>query len=387
MGLTGGPGHVWHTTNAGTTWTDWTAFGGTAPLPDSPVNAVLVDPSTHIVYVGTDVGVFQSPTSAPAWTELGPIPSGAQTGFLPNVAVTALALFNSGSQKLLRASTYGRGVWQFDLITAPDFQILVPNPTLTAFSGTTPTFSGTVTSVNGYNNSVTLSCTAGSTSPPSPCTPKPASFIPSSPGTAFSLTTGSVIGDYSFNVQAAGSDTNNITHVAALTLSVVNFGLTAASPTRVTEPRGAISSPVSFQVTAQGSFNQDVTLTCGFSPSISGATCAFTPSATVKPTSTTLVDVTVTVPAGTAVGNYAVTVQADTSGAPAPLTTSFTLAVTLNPDFVFSEPSPFPNVKLGSTGTSGPITISSQDGFTGTVNLSCSDTFGANSCSVSPPSF
>ena len=62
------------------------------------------------------------------------------------------------------------------------------------------------------------------------------------------------------------------------------------------------------------------------------------------------------------------------------------MAVTTNPDFILSEPSPFPNVKQGSTGTSGPITISSQDGFSGTVTLSCPATFGANTCSVSPTS-
>ena len=352
------------------------------------MNAVVVDPTAHIVYVGTDVGVFQSPTSSAAWTELGPMSSSQQSGFLPNVAVTALALFNSGGQKLLRASTYGRGVWQFNLIATPDFQIAVSNTPLTAFPGTTPTFNGTVAAVNGYNNSVTLSCIAGSTSPPSPCAPTPPSFTPASAGTAFSITTGAAIGDYSFNLQAVGSDPSNTTHVAALTLHVVNLGLTTPSPTSVTEPRGATSPPVSFQVTAQGSFSQSVTLSCSFSPSISGASCAFTPGAVVNPTSASPASMTatVTVPATTAPGNYAVTLQATTSGAPAPLTTLFTMTVTTNPDFILGESSPFPNVKEGSTGTSGPITISSQDSFSGTVNLTCGTTFGADSCSISPSS-
>ncbi len=381
-----GPGHVWQTTNAGTNWTDFTGTGSNA-LPDSPVNAVVVDPTTHIVYVGTDVGVFQSPTSAAAWTELGPISSTQQNGFLPNVAVTALALFDSGGQKLLRASTYGRGVWQFNLIAAPDFQIAVSNTPLTAFSGTTPTFNGTVTAVNGYNSSVTFSCTAGSTSPPSPCTP-PSSFTPASAGTAFSLTAGATIGDYSFNLQAVGSDPNNTTHVAALTLHVVDLAMTTPSPTSVTEPRGATSPPVSFQIMAQGSFDQSVTLSCSFSPSISGASCAFTPGAVVNPTSASPASMTATVtaPAGTAPGSYAVTLQATTPGAPAPLSGSFTMTVTTNPDFILSEPSPFPNVKEGSTGTNGPITISSQDGFSATVSLTCANTFGANSCGISPSS-
>src|SRR6202035_607035 len=273
-------------------------------------------------------GVFQSPTSAAAWTELGPISSSQQNGFLPNVAVTALALFNSGGEKLLRASTYGRGVWQFNLIAAPDFQIAVSNTPLTAFTGTTPTFNGTLTAVNGYNSSVTLSCTAGSTSPPSPCTP-PSSFTPASAGTAFSLTTGTAIGDYSFNLQAVGSDPGNTTHVAALTLHVVDLAMTTPSPTTVTEPRGAASPAVSFQITAQGSFDQSVTLSCSFSPSTSGASCAFTPGAVVNPTSASPASMTatVTVPAGTAPGNKHVTLQATTSGAPSPLTTSFTMTV------------------------------------------------------------
>ncbi|MGA8622306.1 MAG: hypothetical protein WB660_27775 [Candidatus Sulfotelmatobacter sp.] len=104
MGFSGGPGHIWRTTNAGVSWIDWTDASGSAPLPDSPVNSVVVDPVEHIVYVGSDVGVFQSSTSSAVWTEVG-----VSGGFLPNVAVTALALFNSDCQRLLRASTYGRG--------------------------------------------------------------------------------------------------------------------------------------------------------------------------------------------------------------------------------------------------------------------------------------
>ncbi len=303
MGFTGGPGHVWQTTNAGNTWTDWTDFGGTEPLPDSPANAVVVDPSAHMVYVGTDVGVFQSSTFAPAWTELGPTSSSQQNGFLPNVAVTALAIFNSGGQKLLRASTYGRGVWQFNLVSTPDFQIAVSNTPLTVFPGTTATFNGTVSALNGYNNSVALSCTAGSSPPPTPCAPMPVSVTATSVGAAFLVTPGTgTIGDYNFNVQGIGSDPNNTTHVAAVTLSVVNFGLTKPSPATLNEPPGAASPPISFQATAQGSFNQSVSLSCGFSPSISGANCVFTPGAVVNPTSVSPVNMTATVivPVGTA---------------------------------------------------------------------------------------
>ena len=350
---------------------------------------MAVDPTTHIVYVGTDVGVFQSPTSVPAWTEVGPASdsAGGSSGFLPSVAVTALAIFNSGGQKLLRASTYGRGVWQFSLILAPDFQIAVSNTPITAFAGTTPTFNGTVTAVDGYSNSVTLSCTAGGTSSPSPCTPNPATLTPAATGTAFSLTTGSAIGDYNFNVQAAGSDLNHTTHVAAVNLSVVNFGLTTPSPGTVIEPPGAASSPVSFQATAQGSFNQSVTLSCSFSPSIAGATCGFTPGTVVNPTSTSPVNMTATatVPAGTAAGNYTVTLQATTPGAPAPMTASFTLAVTASQDFTLNSSTPAQTVAAGQTTSPYNLTIApAGSAFSGVVTLSCSGIPSGAQCNFTP---
>ncbi len=57
-----------------------------------------------------------------------------------------------------------------------------------------------------------------------------------------------------------------------------------------------------------------------------------------------------------------------------------------NPNFNFTEPSAFPEVLAGSTGTTGSITVSSQNGFTGTVTLSCPSTYGSGSCSISPSS-
>jgi len=390
MGFTGGPGHVWQTTNAGASWIDFSGTGANA-IPDSPVNAVLVDPSAHIVYLGTDVGVFESPTSSAAWVEVGPVPDplGGSSGFLPDVAVTALALYNSGGQQLLRAATYGRGIWQFNLLAVPDFEIAVSDTPLTVFAGYSATFDGTLTSQNLYSNLVALGCIAGASDPPVPCTPNPLSLTPTPTGAAFLVTAGAGgVADYDFNVQGIGSDPNNSTHSVALTLHVVNLLLSAPLPSTVTVPRGTTSPPVSFVVTAEGTFTQSVTMSCSFVPAIAGATCTFTPSAIIDPTSSSPANMTATVmiPAGTAAGDYTITIQAVTAGAPANLTTSFSLQVTTNPNFVFSEPTPFPNVKVGSTGTTGSITISAQDGFTGTVALSCAPTFGAESCSINPTS-
>ena len=188
MGFTGGPGHVWKSTNFGAAWIDYTAN-----LPDSPVNAVVVYPALSQVYVATDVGVFSSSTAATNWTEVGPISSVSSSGFLPNVAVTALGVFNSGGQQLLRASTYGRGVWQFNLAATPDFQISLTNSPQTISLGGNATFQGSISALNGYSGTVTVSCAAGATVAPSPCTP-PAS--PVTPGNNFAVTAGGAAGDY-----------------------------------------------------------------------------------------------------------------------------------------------------------------------------------------------
>jgi hypothetical protein len=388
MGFTGGPGHVWQTTNAGANWADFTGSGVDA-LPDSPTNAVSVDPAAHIVYVGTDVGVFESSTLSPSWTEVGPIPNsaGGTFGFLPDVAVTALALFDSGGQKLLRASTYGRGVWQFNLLATPNFQIAVSNTPLTVFPGANAIFNGTVTALNGYNNPVGLACTSGTSSPPTPCTPTPSSLTPTPQGAQFTVAVGdSTVGTYNFNIQGIGTDPNGTTNTAAVTLQVVSLSVSTPSPSSITEPRGDVSPSVSFQVSTQGNFDSSVTLGCTFSPAITGASCAFSPGSEIQPTSSSPVNasVTVTVPATTATGSYTVTIAANASGLP-PVSQTFTMIVTTNPDFILAEPTPFPNVNAGSTGTSGPTTVSSQDGFSSAVSLSCLQTLGANSCSIAPP--
>ena len=199
---------------------------------------------------------------------------------------------------------------------------------LTIFPGSIASFNGTVTSINGYDNSVELSCTAGTTSPPSPCIPTPGIVTPNSAGVAFSVNAGgSSLGEYNFNVQGLGTDPNNTTQVAALTLNVVDFSMTTPSPGTVIEPRGATSPAVSFQIAAQGPFNQSVTLSCNVGQLVFGSTCGFTPSATFNLTSTVPVNATanVTMPAGTPVSppNYTITIEANTAGAPTPLTSTF----------------------------------------------------------------
>jgi len=372
--------HVWKTTSAGVTWSDFSGMG----LPDSPANAVVIDPGTTtsngMVYLATDVGVFSSSTGGAVWTEVGPAPGSGSAGYLPNVPVTALRIFNSGGNKRLRASTYGRGIWDFNLVVVPDFQIAVSNSTQTIFPTQSAIYNGSLTALNGYNSSVALSCTG---TKPASCVPNPAGLTPTTSGAAFTVTAAGVPGDYAFNAHAVGSDPNVTTHDAALTLHVVDFALTAPSPGSVSVNRPDASPPVSFSVTAAGSFSSTVTLSCSGLPS--GAACNFSPSASVNPTSSSPVAVTLTISTSntTPTGSSTVTISAGAAGAPAPKTQALSLTVTALPDYVLAITPPTPvtaNQTVQFTGT-----LTSINSYASPVNLSCSGN-APSTCIISPSS-
>jgi len=304
--------HIWKTTNGGVSWIDFTAN-----LPDAPVNAVLIDPgatsTTGTVYAGTDVGVFSSSTGSASWMETGPAPGPSAQGFLPNVAVTSLGMFNTPTTKILRASTYGRGIWQFPLITIPDFVLHVSNTPLTIFGGESGVFSGTAFALNGYDSLVSLSCASGTGAMPPTCVLAPSTLTPSSSGTSFTVTASGLDGDYSFNLH--GADSQKLIHDVSLTLHVVDFALTPPSPASLTVAPSS-SASASFQVTAAGAFAAAVSLSCTGLPA--GATCNFQPSSTINPTSKNPIKVTLSIAAAldATPGNFPITIAGATPGGP-----------------------------------------------------------------------
>jgi hypothetical protein len=361
--------HVWQTTNGGSSWTDFTAN-----LPDAPANAVLVDsgsvPTNGTLYVATDIGVFSSSTAAPNWTEVGPAPNSGQAGYLPNVAVSALRMFiDSAGSKWLRASTYGRGVWQFLLTIFPDFSLSVSNTPMTVFASQQPAlFNGTILALDAYSSFVTLSCTAGSTAPPPTCSVTPGSVMPTAAGAPFTVTASGPPQNYAFYVHAIGTDPDRITHDSPVTLDVVDFALTAPSPANITVGPSSVSGPVSFQVTAQGSFNDAVGLSCGNLPS--GATCNFLPSSSVNPTSSSRVAVTMTVStsAGATPGTVPITINGSVTNGPTK-TQSLSLTITLDYSLGISNPSLQADVNAAPVFYNGALT--SLNGYSSPVNLSC----------------
>jgi len=372
--------HVFKTTNAGQTWN---AFDGTAPsnLEDAPANSLLVDPQAGVLYVGTDVGVFVSSTNAPSWSEVGPEEGQGGSGFLPNVPVTTLRLFNSGGKKLLRASTYGRGIWQYDLQapTTPDYSIAISDSPQTIFPGQSATFHGTLTALNGYAGAVNLSCTAGTTGPPATCTPSPASQTPTGTGAAFTVSASGIVQDYFFNVNGVGTDAGSTTHDAAVTLQVVDIG--APSPASVSVQQGNASQGITFLVSGGAAFSGTVTLSCPTGIP-AGVTCNFAPSASVSALPET-VTLTFTASPSAALGTAAITISANASGDPTAKTQSVSLTVTAPAaDYTLAISNSPQSATVNSAATFNG-TLQARNGYASAVNLSC----GAEmppTCTVSP---
>lgn len=97
---------VYASTDGGATWTN---YSGT--LPNLPFNTIVYhnNGGADALYAGADVGVYYRDNTMSDW-EL------YQTG-LPNVPISELEIHeNSGK---LRAGTFGRGLWQTDLVPPP----------------------------------------------------------------------------------------------------------------------------------------------------------------------------------------------------------------------------------------------------------------------------
>jgi photosystem II stability/assembly factor-like uncharacterized protein len=92
---------VYLSTTGGTTWT---SISG--DLPNLPANCIAIDTTTPgALFVGTDIGVYYTDSAQTGWTLYGTA--------LPNVIVNDLHV-NYGNY-MLRAATFGRGIWEVPL--------------------------------------------------------------------------------------------------------------------------------------------------------------------------------------------------------------------------------------------------------------------------------
>lgn len=96
---------VYKSDNNGDNWTNISYN-----IPNVPVNCIQIDEESDSlnvdIYIGTDVGVFYKKDSDILWQYYG-------TG-MPNTQVSDLEIYYPTGK--LRAGTYGRGIWQTDIV-------------------------------------------------------------------------------------------------------------------------------------------------------------------------------------------------------------------------------------------------------------------------------
>ncbi|MEJ5244213.1 MAG: T9SS type A sorting domain-containing protein [Bacteroidota bacterium] len=92
-------------------------------LPNIPVNCIVIDSTTDIIYVGTDIGVFRKRLRDTVW-----LPAGDG---LPAVIINELEIhYGTGT---LFAATFGRGVWALQLWECPAEKPIVAVPERVVF--------------------------------------------------------------------------------------------------------------------------------------------------------------------------------------------------------------------------------------------------------------
>ena len=314
-------------------------------------------------------------------TTLTPTPSGVP--FTLTVANPTSSTFNfnllaTGSDSKTTTHTVPLTV------VVADFLLGTPSPaSLTSLPGGNSSFAMQVSAAGAFNSAVDLSCNA-------PVTGVTCAFAPSasvSPTlgnpvnvtTTVATTTATSVGQYTLTV--SGNSANSpAPKTQNVTLNVVDFTLGAPSPSSVSLIPGE-NTQVTAQVSALGSFAGAVTLSCN-APA-TGVTCAFTPSATVNPTSSAPVTVTITVATTTSTpnGQYNLTISANTPGAPSPKTQTLSLAVA---DFTLGTPSPANVSVLPGGNSTVTAQVTGLGSFAGAVTLSCNAPAAGVTCSFSP---
>ncbi len=208
--------HLYRSTDAGAHW-----INISSNLPGAPANALVIDPNdANTVYIALDTGVYATTSvttcaTSNCWSLFGTA--------LPNSPVTTLAVApamptGDGRLGLLRAGTYGRGLWQIPLLTASTIQqpAVVLSPAALTFAAqpvgaagvaqtVTVTNTGTaplvvsriaITSSNAPTGvttvvtdfTATTTCTAAAVAPGSTCS-LAVSFLPSATGQRISTLT------------------------------------------------------------------------------------------------------------------------------------------------------------------------------------------------------
>jgi hypothetical protein len=374
-----------------------------------------ISPNTTITVTGTVTG---SGTKAPTGG-VYVFSSGAyleEVGFSSSSGDVSPFTFALSSQYLVQGSNYITLQYSGDSVYNPSTFVLysntpvssplsdftlVPDTTIVPVSISAGASSGTdtinVSSVNGFNGAVNLTCAATT---PLTCTISPNPSVstgnPSTATLTIKVPAGTTNGNYNVLVTGKDAATGEFIHTLAITAEVsgsvpVPPGLSLSNNGNIVVTQGATTGNTStISVTPAGGFTGAVDLSCAVTTSPNGATspvtCSIPSSVDITGTTALTAILTATSTATTTPGAYAITVTGTASGiTPAPTTVvNVTVNAAAASAYTVTATSPSGSISPGSSAVS-TITVAGSGGYTGSVTLTCALTSGPSNQSGDAP--
>jgi len=194
---------IYMSSNGGTSWTNYSTG-----LPNIPANCITYQKGSHGgLYAGMDVGVYYIDSTLTSWQPYN-------TG-LPDVIVTQIEIFYSTN--VIRASTYGRGIWQIPVY--PVTASVAPVASFTA--STTSVCAGSPVNFtdNSTNSPTSWAWTFTGGTPASSAIQNPTGIVYASAGS------------YTVTLKATNGAGNNTTSQVIVVNAKPTVGSSATTPT------------------------------------------------------------------------------------------------------------------------------------------------------------
>jgi uncharacterized membrane protein len=310
------------------------------------------------------------------------LPSGVTATFSPNPATgtSTLTLAASSTAALGSATVTLQGVsgslnatttLALTIQGSPTFKISTSASSLSVAQGSSGTATLTITAQGGFTGAVTFSATGLPSGVTATFSPNPATGTSTLTLAASSTAT---LGSATVTIQGA-SGTLNATATLALTVQGSPTFEMSASTSSLSVAQGS-GGTVALTITGQNGFTGAVTLSATGLPS--GVTATFSPNPATGASTLTLA-----ASSTAALGSATVTLQ----GVSGSLSQSSNIALTVSSLPTFSIALSQSSVTLAPDQTASlQVSLSSSQGYQGTVQLSCSGQPATIACSLSPTS-